>query len=710
MKKHIILSIGIVLLLLCFIYGFQKKPKPPQQEEHEVEVRLVMVDVIVTKARKFVTDLTMDEFELYEDGKKVPINSFELISFEERKVVTVEEKPAEEITPARPLKKLVVVFDEVNSVPRHLKRGSKKIVNELISLVKLGHEILIIEINTEKGVEILQPFTTNEKLIRESVAKATGDIWVEKSIDSLKMAKDVGIESTGDQARVQRKLGKGAQLDALSWDYELIKHQNFEISMGGILAVFNMIKNLPGRKSILLISDGFPKLPDLPSEQIKQIRIIDPFNILKKEKNMSGYEVIQELIRYANAQNISIYTLDPGTFTEYFFTVSAGPGSSAEAMRRWKSEKLISVQDLNWISEDTGAVSLRGAKKFDRFKKVMETDLNYYYQLSYYPPRRKADNKYHKIDVKVKRSGVDVRSRKGYTDYSDEEKVKMLLLSAYYNPELYKDLPFEAEFTPFSESSKKYKPWMSIALPVKELFKKGGVKYGLKVFNLHIWVQDRERGGSAYKGQINIPLNIDSSFMELVEAMDYFSFHSTGPEIGFSQQEYQVIFALYDDQTEEIGTWGSSFSLPDFKENKQGAIINCVLGSLTPNPDKGKKPFSLSKKGGSLEYGEMKFFPAVTNQFQVMQDASVFLQVYLPQGKIEARPEFSLLKEDSVLKTIPGEISAEDWNEESNVWNGIFNLDLRSVSPGDYTLKVNLPLSEEGNFLGKEVKLIKLDY
>ena len=75
MRKHIFSTFMILMLVLCFLYGFQKQSKPPQQEEHEVEVRLVMVDVIATKDGKFVTDLAVDEFELYEDGKRVPINS-----------------------------------------------------------------------------------------------------------------------------------------------------------------------------------------------------------------------------------------------------------------------------------------------------------------------------------------------------------------------------------------------------------------------------------------------------------------------------------------------------------------------------------------------------------------------------------------------------------------------------------------------------------
>lgn len=310
----------------------------------------------------------------------------------------------------------------------------------------------------------------------------------------------------------------------------------------------------------------------------------------------------------------------------------------------------------------------------------------------------------------MKRSGVNVRSRKGYTDYSEEEKKKILLLSAFYNPKLYKKLPFEAEFIPFNMDYNKYKPWMSIALPVRKLLLERGVTYGLKTFNLHIFVKNKKGEGSSYRGQINIPLNINSSFMDLIATTDYFCFHFTGPEVEFSQREFQVIFALYDDQTKEIGTWESSFSLPDFKENKQGAIINCVLGSLTSNPNGGKKSFSLSKKGGSLECGEMKFFPAVTNRFQDMQDASVFLQAYLPQGKIKVYSQFTILREGSVLQNIPGELAAEAWDEESNVWSGIFNLDLGNVSPGDYTLRVSLPISEEGLILSKEVKLTKLHY
>ena len=82
MKKHIFLFFMALFFLFCFLFGFQKQKELTQPEKHEVEVRLVLVDVIVKKGGEFVTDLKKEDFELYEDGMKVPINSFELISSE----------------------------------------------------------------------------------------------------------------------------------------------------------------------------------------------------------------------------------------------------------------------------------------------------------------------------------------------------------------------------------------------------------------------------------------------------------------------------------------------------------------------------------------------------------------------------------------------------------------------------------------------------
>src|SRR6185369_12685030 len=80
-----------LLLLFCVLLPAlaQTLPAPPavpqkksddQDEVVKITTNLVQVDAVVTKDGKMVTDLTADDFEIYEDGKKQAITSFAYIS------------------------------------------------------------------------------------------------------------------------------------------------------------------------------------------------------------------------------------------------------------------------------------------------------------------------------------------------------------------------------------------------------------------------------------------------------------------------------------------------------------------------------------------------------------------------------------------------------------------------------------------------------
>jgi VWFA-related protein len=295
----------IILSISLLLQGFPTEII--SQEEHEVEVRLVLVDVIVTKDGKFVKDLTREDFTLYEDGKKVSINSFELINFEKRELKIQEEKE-ETKELALPKKKLIVIFDGINAWNRDLSEQKEKIINELIFLIKLGHKVMITQLNLDKGLEVIMPFSSNEELIINSIEKSAGNIW--------NLGADVGTippteEELGGHAKSQAD--PRFYKNMMRMDYLLKERRKFANTIGGILGVFNMTKDLPGRKSILLISGGIPDIS--PSDTLPRfgqdaddpmskywgkaandaaakrnqlynidnnIRIFDPFNILRK--------------------------------------------------------------------------------------------------------------------------------------------------------------------------------------------------------------------------------------------------------------------------------------------------------------------------------------------------------------------------------------------------------------------------------------------
>lgn len=741
-KKTTVVLFVFAAALTLYFYGYQEQQELFPQEKHEVKVRLILVDVIVTKDGEFVKDLSREDFELYEDDRRVPINSFELISFDEREL-TIPGDMSPQDPSNIPKKRLAVVFDGINSWKREMKYGSQQIVDDLVSIVKLGHEVMVLQLNPVRGIEIIQPFTTNEDLIRNSVERASGNIWkLETQIEPSRaeeteteletQAQPESVTTPGERTEIEQ-IVEGTYFEEMQRiDFMHRERLRFEKTVGGLLASFNLMRGFPGRKYILLVSGGIPDLspPDMfpnirsgiPGEEIdrayinkiwgkmEDIRVFDPFNILDKKNFKTGEEVLREIIEFANAQNISIYSFDSSIFVKNIFS-----GASAEYYQKnemdhltfRQGDKLRKVQNLRWLSEDTGADSLRGANKLSEFEKVMDTDLNHYYQLSFYPRQDEADDQYHDIKVRVKRDGVDIRFRKGYTDYSNNEMDKMVLVTAFYNPELFKALPFKGELIPFISESGKYEPWMNIALPVKEIIEDRFVEYAPKLFHLHIWLKDRTSGEKGFGGKINIGLNLSPKFMEFIRNIDYLSYHFKGPEIEFRNKEYQSVFALFDPQTSEIGTWNTDVRFPSLEEINDNTLINCVLGDLTENPEREKKKFLLSKKDGGLICGEHKFYPKVTNQFERWGEASVFMQAHFPEGRKSLQPEFFTRDIDMRVTPINGELVADSWSKTTKVWSGLYRLDFSPCTLGDNSFFVDFSGAEDGSegYLSRELKM-----
>ncbi len=740
-----------LLFFLTFFYFLFYGTYGIQQEQQEAAVRLVLVDVIATKDGEFVGDLTADDFEVKEDGKKVIINSFELINFEKRELAIERQEPQPS---KRPHKKLAVIFDGINAWEKNIQENIDKIVEELVPLVKLGNEVMVCQLSEAKGVEVLQPFTSDEESIRKAIESATGTMWdpaqdlFSTKIDEWARAKDPWYKkwetSRTDVATEPLSQGDDPQL---IWDLQLStflseERLRFEKTIGGMFATCSMLGSSPGRKSVLFISGGIPDLSprhimprfteadyhpgtegfkpnaetaaamrqsSLDTGSIGRIRLFDPFQIEEEKEFFAGEEVIRELIRFSNAHNISIYTLDAGVFSKYLFPGTASAASVDERdvqIRRFISrERIKRVQNLSWLSEDTGADSLRGAAKYDQFREVMSSDLNQYYQLSFYPERKNADDKYHKISVNVKRGGINIRHRDGYTDYSKEGANKLKLITAFYNPSLYKELPIEAVFTPYVSDSGKYVPWMSIALPTQELFLDKELSYGKKKFNLYIWISDTRTGAKGFGGTIDLPINIDPSFMDYARSVSHVTFHFKGPELAFNPSFYQTVFALADPETDEVGTWESALPLPEFKDFEEGAIINCVLGYIAQNPKKAKSVFELSKKDGSLEYEGIKFFPKIIHKIAQEESSAAFLQVYMPQGKIDVSPDMAVVGEDEIPYPVEAAVIAESWNDKLKIWSGIFAVDLSIAFPGENTLTIEYPNTEEDSPLRRNLNV-----
>jgi VWFA-related protein len=708
MMKRIFLRFSLCSLLSLFVLlSINQGDISAQTEEHEAIVKLVLVDVVATdKEGNFVSDLKKEDFEVYEDGKRLSINSFELILFERENIFDEEKqvsKPGQRISRK---KRFFVIFDSINSIPRMLDRSKQPILENLISLIEQGREIMVFELDKEEGMRILQPFTSEEKLIAHAVNSASGNIWVEKSADALSVPSILARADPGLEKRdgISFNLGKFEKSQEHMYEFE--SRSRFAKSINSFLSVMNVIKDYPGRKSVLLVSGGFPALSferiyagegiesTLPLAQVSAAKLLDPFKVLQKSKSRDGDQIFTDLIRFANSHNITFYTMDPDNYLRYVLpdiTYDNFP-RKMHSLNSTVSDGIAEIKkneqsNLKYFAKDTGGTYLLGEKKFENFQNAVSRDLGHYYELSYTPQKKKPDGKYHKIDVKIKRPGVEITFRKGYFDYTDEQKESLLFASASYNPSLFRDVPFEARANTLVKGKDKYILWFNVALPIKKLITKNYDWDKTKILKLGIWI-DEAGGDSSLKSEMAIPIVLSPSLLHRLRRVQFFGFNCGSDEMKLKNDKYRLVFALYDEAESKIGTVEQDLVVPDVSSLVEPQVLTAVFGNLIQSSEGGN--FKLNQKDGILQLKGHKLYPMGSNMFRPREDIALFLQAHSPNNKIPPEPAFALYQTEEERTVLPSKMVEQSWDGKARVWNCVYTLDFRTVPKGDYFLDIGL--------------------
>jgi len=670
------------------------------QESHAVTVRLVLVDVIPTRKGEFVGDLKIEDFEVFEDGKPVHIISCELVGGQKIGRTVVEDK-IEEAPQKPPEKRLAVIFDAVNSWGRHPIKSIENISEELISLVRLGENILVWRLDEGAGLTLVQPFTTDGALIRKSVTEAAREVWnpLEESFYTFPRFPSLSDMST--------TIGVMSSSPDPSMDYLIRAKYRLQITLGGILAGLNSIKDSPGRKALLFVSPGIPDLVSISGGAFQRripVKLSDPFGVLPERLFDNSDLAIRAVTDYANTHNISVYSIDPDTFVKEvyggeernFFT---GDQGGQLKMR----EKLLGLQVLRQISGDTGAVSLKGAKKYAVFRKTISRDLAGHYELSFMPSRKTPDGLFHKVTVRVKRKGVNVRSREGYADYTDEVRRNIRLAGAVVNPSLSKELPFTAEWIPFINKMRKCVPWLALAVPIRTIFgdslREGDDR------SLNVQIMGRLDDKRDYLIRIPITYKMSATFLDYIHQTNHQYAYFAGPEINFTTQPVKLVFVLSDPTTEKIGTAESTLKFPAFDKERKPAFITCIAGAIRDNAGRKEADFVIDPVDGQLACAGLKFQPKFAGDFLPKERIAVFTQVHLPDGAAGFRPEMLADGADGDVRPVEYEVLAETWDEQNKIWSGLLSQNPSTISSSALALTVRIPSPDSDPRLIRTLRL-----
>ncbi len=417
------------------------------QEKPEVETSLktkstsVLVDVVVRDRHgNPLKGLKSSDFQILEDGVPQKITYFQ--SWEERLQQSTpnageprenetsgtnaaDSTPAGPIPPqAQPLKGsfTALVFDRLSGTSlKYARDAAIEYVSEVASPdARIGVFLIDLSLRT------MQFYTSDKGLLEKGIRRATGIATSRFNSDTKEIRQDLEIQEEIREYEdyLENLMGPSAQLITetgahmismrirlLEAMHQLQRDQQGHSTTNGLLALVKSLGMMPGRKSILYLSEGIA----IPPAVVQRFHAI---------------------IHAANRANVSIYAIDaaglrvesPNEETrrevmslgqrrlnelQWDLEPTSGP------MMRYleKNEDLIRLDPhsgLNELSESTGGRLIRNTNDLLAGLRQVDQDIHSYYLLAYSPGNQALDGRFRTIDVKVLVPDVQVQSRKGY--------------------------------------------------------------------------------------------------------------------------------------------------------------------------------------------------------------------------------------------------------------------------------------------------------
>ena len=396
--------------------------KSPQTIDQDDVVRIttnvVQIDAVVTKDGKQVTDLKAEDFEIFEDKKPQKITNFSYvsnISTSSENVLITSPKKDPNAAPIAPVvvraddphrtmaivvDDLGIAFESIGRVRNQLRKFVEQDMrpNDMVAIIRTGGE-----------VGALQQFTTDKRLLLRAIENLR---WNISSRMGVSMLPPLGLDI-------------GAPLSS-NIQYPIMD------TLQAIRFILNGMREMPGRKSMLILSDSLPvesEVSSLPSTPIRgsipseDRSESDPWPTEVYGNNLA----LQRGAELAIRASVVIYAANTaglqttGITAADNFNVNLRPtGSQPFNTLSMRSHMLQNASSgLDVLTRRTGGFLSRNSNNFG-IKRVAE-DQNGYYLIGYRPASETFNRRFHTIKVRVKRSGLSVRTRSGFFGMTDED-------------------------------------------------------------------------------------------------------------------------------------------------------------------------------------------------------------------------------------------------------------------------------------------------
>ncbi|MGB7080703.1 MAG: VWA domain-containing protein, partial [Candidatus Acidiferrales bacterium] len=142
-------------------------------------------------------------------------------------------------------------------------------------------------------------------------------------------------------------------------------------------------------------------VPSGPNADIRRILVV----ISDGDDNLSDH-ALSDAIEMADRSGVSIYTISSNNDW-----VEVDSTDSPQKLQYSEGDKI-----LKELADETGGRAFYPFRVDDLAQSFLDigNELRSQYLIGYTPPYKEADGRFHKVDLRVDRKGLTVRSRKGY--------------------------------------------------------------------------------------------------------------------------------------------------------------------------------------------------------------------------------------------------------------------------------------------------------
>jgi VWFA-related protein len=568
-------------------------PAPPSNAAFPSQVELVTVDVVVVdKKGNAVTGLTQADFQITEDDRAQTIASFESVQVPATASTVAPQRPrvsTNQAVESRTGRSFVVLFDDVHLTAQNAQRAKQAVAEFLRTGVREGDRVTLVATGGGAWWSTRMEAGRDEliALLKRLDGRYIPDMSPERMSDHEAMRIHV-YRDAQYEARVARRFDTyGASASARQQQQSQEMYQDGDpfvraraadvyfqalsrnrITMQVLERVFLSLAPVRGRKSVILVSQGF---------------IYDP--------NMDEFKTALQASRRSNA---ALYFLDTRGLQGMpaYFTAEFGPAIDNQDVGAAFVDTLEEAAGAESLAHDSGGFSVKNTNDLSKGIVRIAEDSRNYYLLGYNPADPKRDGKFRKIQVKVPgRKGLQIRARKGY--YAPLEGGKAVQAPKGVDPDIQAalDSPYDERQVPIRMTSYVFdetllgKANVIVAADVDVnafAFKEENGRFSDTLEFLMV-VAHRETG-EFFRYDQKIEMNLLPATRERVGK----AWMPVVRDFELSAGGYQAKLVVRDKNSGAIGTLVHEFEVPDLASLRVSTPV--ISDTLLPQTDKTAPP------------------------------------------------------------------------------------------------------------------------